>query len=106
MVPLSYYAFPCPDLFRWGEGRMLVPSESRGGMVTHYCTSDTLAGPWLAPTNDRFDGGAYCAAKTASDGVRRFAFGWVPTYEGETDGGKWEWGGRIVRRRPDDIYAN
>ncbi len=64
--------------------------------MTHYRMGKSLAGPWLAPANDTFDGGAFYAAKTASDGRRRFAFGWNPTREGETDTGKWEWGGHMV----------
>jgi beta-fructofuranosidase len=65
-------------------------------MVTHYRMSRTLAGPWTAPTNDTFDGRAFYAAKTASDGKRRFAFGWVPSRTGETDTGTWNWGGNLV----------
>ncbi|MCC7206023.1 MAG: DUF4975 domain-containing protein, partial [Anaerolineae bacterium] len=46
--------------------------------------------------NDTFDGRAFYAAKTASDGVRRFVFGWVPTRTGENDTGSWNWGGSLV----------
>jgi beta-fructofuranosidase len=65
-------------------------------MVTHYRMSRSLSGPWLAPPNDTFDGRAFYAAKTASDGTRRFVFGWDPTRTGETDTGAWNWGGHLV----------
>ena len=58
--------------------------------------SKTLEGPWLAPTNDSFDGRAYYAAKTFSDGEKRYIFGWNPTKEGNRDEGKWQWGGNLV----------
>mgnify|MGYP001143180048 CR=1 FL=1 len=69
--------------------------------------------PELAPANDTFDGRAFYAAKSASVGAtksasdgaakstsgddgRRYMFGWLPTREGETDSGKWQWGGELV----------
>ena len=33
--------------------------------------------------------------KTASDGKRRFAFGWIASKYGNTDFGPWEWGGTM-----------
>ena len=58
--------------------------------------SRELAGPWLAPANDTFDGRAYYAAKTASDGRQRFCFGWLPTRTDERDDGAWNWGDQVV----------
>jgi beta-fructofuranosidase len=55
-----------------------------------------LDGPWLAPANPTFDGRAHYAAKTASDGKRRFLFGWLPTRAEEKDEGHWQWGGDLV----------
>ena len=94
--PRLYYTHECPDLFRWGENWALVYSTFSERHVTHYRISESLQGPWLAPVNDTFDGRAFYAAKTAGDGQRRFAFGWNPTREGETDGGSWQWGGAMV----------
>lgn len=94
--PDLYFTHECPDLFRWGQWWYLVYSTFSERMVTHYRMSRTLAGPWTAPTNDTFDGRAFYAAKTASDGKRRFAFGWVPSRTGETDTGTWNWGGNLV----------
>jgi len=95
-APDLYYTHECPDLFRIGDWWYLVYSTFSERCVTHYRMSRTLAGPWLAPANDTFDGRAFYAAKTAGDGQRRFLFGWLPTREGETDEGRWQWGGNLV----------
>jgi beta-fructofuranosidase len=95
-TPRLYFTHECPDLFRWGDRWAFVFSEFNDRMQTRYCLADSLAGPWIAPADDAFDGRAFYAAKTASDGRRRFAFGWNPTRQGETDAGAWEWGGTLV----------
>lgn len=94
--PRLYYTHECPDLFLWDGRWVLLFSEFSERMVTRYRLSETLEGPWVAPADDAFDARAFYAAKTASDGRRRFLFGWVPTREGETDEGKWEWGGNLA----------
>ena len=94
--PGLYYTHECPDLFRMGDWWYLVYSTFSDRHVTHYRMSRSLSGPWTAPDNDTFDGRTFYAAKTASDGNRRFAFGWNPTREGETDDGAWQWGGSLV----------
>jgi beta-fructofuranosidase len=94
--PRLYYTHECPDLFRWGDNWVLVYSTFSERHVTHYRVSNSLNGPWLAPTNDTFDERAFYAAKTAGDGNRRFVFGWNPTRENEEDTGKWQWGGDMV----------
>lgn len=95
-APRLYYTHECPDLFRWEGHWALVYSTFSERHVTHYRFSDSLAGPWLAPTHDAFDTRAFYAAKTASDSQRRFVFGWNPTREGEADTGRWEWAGQMV----------
>lgn len=52
-------------------------------------------GPWEIPDDDVFDTRADYAIKTASDGKRRFAFGWIASKYGNTDFGPWEWGGTM-----------
>ncbi len=81
-----------PDLFRMGDWWYLVFSR----VTTQYRMSRSLSGPWLAPPHETFDGGLYYAGKTASDGRRRFVFGWNPTREGESDSGDPHWGGNLV----------
>ena len=53
--------------------------------------SRTPDGPWIAPDDNQFDNRAYYAAKSASDGSRRFLFGWNPTKEHNVDEGHWQW---------------
>ena len=95
-APDEYFTHECPDLFRIGDWWYLVYSTFSERSVTHYRMSRDLAGPWLAPANDTFDGRAYYAAKTAGDGHRRFIFGWLPTRDNEKDDGGWQWGGELV----------
>jgi len=95
-APGLYYTHECPDLFKMGDWWYLVFSEFSQGCLTRYRMSRSLAGPWLPPADDCFDGRAYYAAKTAGDGARRYLFGWNPTREGETDEGHWQWGGNLV----------
>ena len=94
--PSLYFTHECPDLFRMGDWWYLVYSTFSERTITHYRMSRELTGPWLAPDNDSFDGRAFYAAKTASDGARRFAFGWDPTRTSEKDTGAWNWGGNLV----------
>ncbi len=95
-APHLYYTHECPDLFRMGDWWYLLFSEFSDASVTRYRMAHSLAGPWLTPPMDTFDGRAFYAAKTASDGVHRYLFGWNPTREGETDTGAWQWGGALV----------
>ena len=95
-APNQYFTHECPDLFRIGDWWYLVYSTFSETHETHYRMSRDLSGPWLAPANDTLDDRAFYAAKTASSGTRRFAFGWNPTREGESDAGRWHWGGSIV----------
>jgi len=95
-APHLYYALECPNLFRCGDHWVLVFSEFSEQWSTHFRIADSLQGPWLAPEIDTIDGSHYYAAKTASDGKRRFAYGWSPTQQGDADKGSWEYGGALV----------
>ena len=95
-APGLYFTHECPDLFRMGDWWYLVYSTFSERSVTHYRMSHSLQGPWLAPENDTFDNHAYYAAKTASDGMRRYAFGWNPTRVDSKDDQPWQWGGNLV----------
>lgn len=94
--PGLYYTHECPDLFKMGEWWYLVYSTFSERCVTHYRMCKSLAGPWIAPVNDTFDGRAYYAAKTFSDGKRRFVFGWNATRDNNKDYTNWNWGGNLV----------
>jgi beta-fructofuranosidase len=95
-APGMFYTHECPDLFRMGDWWYLVFSEFSQACVTRYRVSRSLNGPWQIPANDTFDGRAFYAAKTASDGQRRYIFGWNPTREAEQDTRPWQWGGNLV----------
>lgn len=93
--PALYHTHECPDLFRMGSWWYLLYSEYSDRSLTRYAMARDLAGPWIIPADDAFDGRAYYAAKTASDGARRYLFGWIPTREGDSDDGPWQWGGNL-----------
>ena len=95
-APDEYFTHECPDLFRFGDWWYLVYSTFSDRCVTHYRAARNLKGPWLCPANDTFDGRAFYAAKTATDGNKRFVFGWLPTRAGDKDDGGWQWGGNLV----------
>ncbi|MCE9592052.1 MAG: family 43 glycosylhydrolase [Planctomycetes bacterium] len=95
-APQQYFTHECPDLFRMGDWWYLVFSEFSATVQTRYRMSRSLGGPWIAPANDTFDTRAFYAAKTASDGQRRYAFGWLPTRVGEKDTDNYQWGGELV----------
>jgi len=95
-APDMYVTHECPDLFRIGAWWYLVYSTFSERSVTHYRMARDLGGPWLCPADDTFDARAFYAAKTAGNGARRYAFGWLPTREGECDQGRWQWGGNLV----------
>jgi beta-fructofuranosidase len=95
-APSLYYGHECTDLFKMGEWWYLVFSEFSESVRTRYRMSRSLKGPWVAPENDTFDGRAYYAAKTASDGQRRFIFGWSTTRADNKDYHAWQWGGNMV----------
>ncbi|MEJ7616681.1 MAG: glycoside hydrolase family 32 protein [Pyrinomonadaceae bacterium] len=95
-APDLYFTHECPDLFKIGDWWYLVFSEFTDLVRTHYRMSRSLKGPWLVPKNPNFDARAFYAAKTASDGQRRFIFGWDPTRQESKDYYRWHWGGNLV----------
>jgi beta-fructofuranosidase len=95
-TPALYFAHECPDLFKMGDWWYLLFSEFSEASKTRYRMARSLKGPWLTPRDDCFDGRAFYAAKTASDGNRRFLFGWNPTRTGGKDYSAWNWGGNLV----------
>ena len=100
-------AFECPDFFRMGDWYYLVFSSYADRYQTMYRKSRSPYGPWQTPEVDTFDTRAFYAAKTGSDGVHRYVYGWNPTrevnehnfdppgYPGK-DCNTWDWGGSLV----------
>lgn len=95
-APGRYHGHECPDWFKMGTQYYLVFSEYTTRTATRYVISQTPDGPWVAPDENQFDNRAFYAAKTASDGSRRFLFGWNPTKVGDVDNGDWQWGGCLT----------
>lgn len=95
-APNQFITHECPDLFKIGDWWYLIFSEYNDLYATRYRKSRSLKGPWLTPEQDTFDGHAFYAAKTATDGKKRFLFGWNPTRSDAKDNGAWNWGGNLV----------
>jgi beta-fructofuranosidase len=95
-APGLYTMHEMPDLFRMGDRWYLLTTEYSDRSKTVYRSSESLQGPWSAPVDDAFDGRAYYAARSASDGNHRYLFGWVATKKGDDDLGAWQWGGTLV----------
>lgn len=95
-APNLFYMHEMPDIFKIGDIWYLLTTEYSDKSKTIYRMSRSLSGPWTAPVDDAFDGRAYYAARSCSDGDRRYLFGWVPTKEGDDDRANWQWGGTLV----------
>lgn len=94
--PHMYVTMECPEVFQMGKYWYLVFSTFSDRFVTHYRIAECPEGPWKIPDDDVFDTRANYAIKTASDGKRRYAFGWIASKRGNCDQGPWEWGGTMV----------
>jgi beta-fructofuranosidase len=100
--PLSasgrFPGYECPDVFRWGDRWYLLFSTygNNPGWATRYMSAPGLEGPWLSPADDFLDGGSLYAAKSASDGKRRFLCGTLPQRNDKRDDGENGWGGRLL----------
>lgn len=101
--PHAFYAHECPDIFKMGDWYYLIFSEFSDRFVTTYRMAKSLNGPWINPKTNTFDGHAFYAAKSVSDGKRRILFGWNPIKNNEDDNDFWQWGGSIVCH---EIYQN
>jgi beta-fructofuranosidase len=94
-----FFGYECPDLFRLKDRWYLLFStyDHNPGWATRYMTARALAGPWESLRDDFLDGGCLYAAKSVSDGKRRFLCGTLPQRHGnnrdDADNG---WAGRLV----------
>jgi beta-fructofuranosidase len=95
-APESYYTHECPDLFQIGEWRYHLFSEFTDACRTRYVMAKSLDGPWISPKDDVFDTRGYYAAKTWSDGKKRYLFGWNPTRQDGDDMKDFQWGGSLT----------
>jgi len=93
----NYLMMECADIFKMGNYWYLLFSENwSGNKGTHYRMASSLNGPWTKPENDRIDGKYFYAGKTASDGNKRYVFGWNARKTPENDLGNKDWAGNMV----------
>ena len=92
-APGRYITHECPEVFQIGDWWYLVFSEFSDHFVTRYRMARSPFGPWQVPARDTIDGRAFYAGKSAELGGARHFTGWIPTREGETDDGAWQWAG-------------
>jgi beta-fructofuranosidase len=94
--PGLYNTQECPDLFKMGNWWYLLTSISNWRFGTQYVMSRSLNGPWITPENNFFDDKEFYAAKSYSDGVHRYLFGWNSTKQHQSDYRSFEWGGSLI----------
>lgn len=93
----NYLMMECADIFKMGNYWYLMFSENwSANKGTHYKMATSINGPWTTPQNDRIDGEYFYAGKTASDGNKRYVFGWNARKTPETDLGNKDWAGNMV----------
>jgi beta-fructofuranosidase len=93
----NYLMMECADIFKMGNYWYLFFSENWGSSKgTHYRMASSINGPWITPENDLIDGEYFYAGKTASDGNKRYVFGWNARKSPENDTGNKEWAGNMV----------
>ncbi len=95
-APNAFFTHECPDLFKMGQWWYLIFSDMSERVVTTYRMAKSAYGPWITPKVNCFDGHAFYAAKTVSDGKHRYLIGWNPIKNKERDFEPWQWGGNIV----------
>lgn len=92
-APSRFNAHECPDFFSMAGNEYLFYSEYSQEKVTRYVTRSIGTTAWQQPIDDHVDGTAFYAAKTACDGQKRYAIGWIPIRLDDSDSGAWQWGG-------------
>lgn len=86
----------CSDLFEWNGWYYLLFSNR---LQTRYRMARTPLGPWLRPALDLLDGPWSRVMKTAAfHDNRRIGAAWIGTRSGDSDSGKFQWGGHAVFR--------
>jgi len=85
----------CPEMFKLGDWWYLVESRYSEWMQTVYRVSKSPEGPWESRKLDSLDGRRFYAAKSASDGERRYSFAWIPFRKHNDPKKNWVWGGEL-----------
>lgn len=99
VVEGDYLMLECADVFKMDDKYfMLFAEDWSSSPGTHYRVASSSAGPWLKPADgmDMFDGHQFYAARSASNGTERYAFGWAHRRNPENDNGTRTWGGNLI----------
>ncbi len=108
-APNMHDTHECPDLFQMGDWWYLIYSTYTKLWETRYRMAKNPRGPWLTPQQDVIAGRGYYAAKTVSDGSKRFLVGWACRKNDACDKNHYEWGGSLcvlsISQKPDGTLA-
>lgn len=96
-APRQFETHECNDIFQIGEWWYMVFSNYTRWWETRYRMARSPEGPWITPApDDMFDGRAFYAAKTVSDGSRRYLVGWQSIRANMDDKQHYQWGGSVL----------
>lgn len=96
-APGIYPTHECQDAFQMGDKWYLVFSTYSRWWETRYRIADHFNGPWQTPLlDDMFDGREFYAAKTVTDGKKRYLVGWQSIRKDCDDKNPFVWGGNVV----------
>ncbi len=96
-APRTFISHECHDCFKMENKWYLSFSNYSRWWETRYRVAERFDGPWNVPKqDDMFDGREYYAAKSVTDGEKRYMVGWESIREGCKDNGKHLWGGNLL----------
>lgn len=96
-APRTFITHECHDCFQMGEKWYLSFSNYSHWWETRYRMADSFEGPYQVPEqDDMFDGREFYAAKSVTDGKKRYMVGWQSVRENCMDSGKHVWGGNLL----------
>lgn len=96
-APRTFITHECHDCFRMGDKWYLTFSNYSRWWETRYRVADSFDGPWRVPAeDDMFDGREFYAAKSVTDGKKRYMVGWESIREDCRDNGRHLWGGNLL----------
>lgn len=93
--PYLYDTHECPDMFKMNNKWYMIFSTYTRWWEVHYRIADNINGPWHSFKDELLDNRSYYAAKTVTDGNRRFLVGWIARRNENNDKNKYEWGGSL-----------
>lgn len=89
----------CPEMFKMGDYWYLCYSHFDQNAKTTYRVSKSCHGPWRVPSLPGFDGRRFYAAKTLTDGKRRFQWGNIYERDNLRNEGGWTYAGDMAMPR-------